>query len=445
MEPQAMNMDHHWLPFTNNKLFHAEPQIFARAQGVCYWTPDGREIMDGASGLFCCAAGHGRPEIAEAVHRQLLELDYTPHFQRAAPISFVLAEKLAGLLPKGLDRLFFASSGSEAVDSAMKICLAYHRAKGQPQRTRFVSRAWGYHGVNLGGTSLAGMVGNRREYGAITCDVVHMRHTWADERRFTRGQADEGADLADDLEALCQTYGADTIAAVFVEPIAGSVGTIVPPKGYLERLRAICDKHGILLVFDEVITGFGRTGEAFAAQEFGVTPDLMTMAKALTNGAIPMSAVAVKTEIQKAVIDSIQADRPELMHGYTYSAHPVACAAALAALEIYRSEGLFARGKALSQPFLDAVFGLRNLPQVFDLRGYGMLAGIQLTPGKAPGEKGSLVQRLLFDEGLHVKATGDALLFAPALVASEDEIGRMTDILRKVLGRSDLDALPAAA
>jgi len=440
MDQQPLNMDHHWLPFTNNKLFHAEPQLFAKASGVRYWTPEGREILDGASGLFCCAAGHGRREIAEAVHAQLLELDYSPHFQRAAPISFELAERLSGILPKGLDRVFFGSSGSEAVDTAMKICLAYHRAKGEAQRTRFVSRAWGYHGVNLGGTSLAGMVGNRREFSSVTCDVVHMRHTWSDEQRFTRGQPDDGAWLADDLEELCKTYGGETIAAVFVEPIAGSIGTIVPPKGYLQRLRTIADKHGILLVFDEVITGFGRTGAAFASQEFGVTPDVLTMAKALTNGAIPMSAVAVKTEIQQAVIGSIKADRPELMHGYTYSAHPVACAAALASLNIYRDDGLFARGQAMSDAFLDAVFSLRNLAQVHDLRGYGMISGIQLTPGKAPGEKGSLVQRLLFKEGLHVKATGDALIFAPALVTTEDEIGAMTDILRKVLGRSELMA-----
>ena len=440
MDQQPLNMDHHWLPFTNNKLFHAEPQLFAKASGVRYWTPEGREILDGASGLFCCAAGHGRREIAEAVHAQLLELDYSPHFQRAAPISFELAERLSGILPKGLDRVFFGSSGSEAVDTAMKICLAYHRAKGEAQRTRFVSRAWGYHGVNLGGTSLAGMVGNRREFSSVTCDVVHMRHTWSDEQRFTRGQPDDGAWLADDLEELCKTYGGETIAAVFVEPIAGSIGTIVPPKGYLQRLRTIADKHGILLVFDEVITGFGRTGAAFASQEFGVTPDVLTMAKALTNGAIPMSAVAVKTEIQQAVIGSIKADRPELMHGYTYSAHPVACAAALASLNIYRDDGLFARGQAMSDAFLDAVFSLRNLAQVHDLRGYGMISGIQLTPGKAPGEKGSLVQRLLFKEGLHVKATGDALIFAPALVTTEDEIGAMTDILRKVLGRGELMA-----
>jgi beta-alanine--pyruvate transaminase len=440
MDQQPLNMDHHWLPFTNNKLFHAEPQLFAKASGVRYWTPEGREILDGSSGLFCCAAGHGRREIAEAVHAQLLELDYSPHFQRAAPISFELAERLSGILPKGLDRVFFGSSGSEAVDTAMKICLAYYRAKGEAQRTRFVSRAWGYHGVNLGGTSLAGMVGNRREFSSVTCDVVHMRHTWSDEQRFTRGQPDDGAWLADDLEELCKTYGGETIAAVFVEPIAGSIGTIVPPKGYLQRLRAIADKHGILLVFDEVITGFGRTGAAFASQEFGVTPDVLTMAKALTNGAIPMSAVAVKTEIQQAVIDSIKADRPELMHGYTYSAHPVACAAALASLNIYRDDGLFARGQAMSDAFLDAVFSLRNLAQVHDLRGYGMISGIQLTPGKALGEKGSLVQRLLFKEGLHVKATGDALIFAPALVTTEDEIGAMTDILRKVLGRGELMA-----
>ncbi|PTW61075.1 beta-alanine--pyruvate transaminase [Breoghania corrubedonensis] len=437
MMHNSINMDHHWLPFTNNKLFHKEPQIFARAEGVRYWTPEGNEILDGASGLFCCPAGHGRREIADAVHAQLLELDYSPHFQRAAPVSFALAERLAAILPDGIDRVFFGSSGSEAVDSAMKIAIAYHRAKGDAQRTRFVSRSWAYHGVNLGGTSLAGMVGNRREYSGITCDVVHMRHTWNEDQRFTRGQPETGAELAEDLADLCRTYGGETIAAVFVEPIAGSIGTIVPPVGYLKRLREIADENGILLIFDEVITGFGRTGSAFASQEFAVTPDIITMAKALTNGSVPMSAVAVKTEIQQAVLDAITADRPELMHGYTYSAHPVACAAALATLDIYEKDGLFARSKALSQTFLDGVFGLRNLPQVADLRGYGMMSGIQLKPGSVPGEKGSIIQRLLFKEGLHLKATGDALIFAPAFVSSEKDIGRMLEVLQKVLGRAD--------
>ncbi len=438
MTHMPVNMKHHWLPFTNNKQFHQEPQMFQKAEGVRYWTPEGREVLDGSSGLFTCAAGHGRTEIAEAVYAQLKELDYTPHFQRAAPISFKLAEELSAILPEGLDRVFFGSSGSEAVDSAIKICLAYHKANGEPQRTRFVSRSWAYHGVNLGGTSLAGMVNNRRDFQGVTCDVVHMRHTWNEDQRFTKGQPDEGAHLADDLEEICKTYGGETIAAVFVEPIAGSIGTIVPPVGYLKRLREIADKYGILLVFDEVITGFGRTGSAFAAQEFSVTPDVMTMAKALTNGAIPMSAVAVRTGIHKTVIDSIQADRPELMHGYTYSAHPVACAAALATLGIYREEGLFARAKSLSPTFLEAVFGLRNLPHVSDLRGYGLMAGIQLTPGDAPGKKGSIVQRHLFNEGLHIKATGDALIFAPALTTPEDDLSKMVDLLQKVLGQADL-------
>lgn len=438
MTQMPINMDHHWMPFTNNRLFREEPQMFEKAQGVRYWTPEGREVLDGSSGLFTCAAGHGRKEIAEAVYKQLQDLDYTPHFQRAAPISFKLAEALSDILPEGLDRVFFGSSGSEAVDSAIKICLAYHKARGETQRTRFVSRSWAYHGVNLGGTSLAGMVGNRRDFSGVTCDVVHMRHTWNEDQRFTRGQPEEGAYLADDLEEICRTYGGETIAAVFVEPIAGSIGTIVPPVGYLQRLREIADRYGILLVFDEVITGFGRTGSAFAAQEFGVTPDVMTMAKALTNGAIPMSAVAVKTGIQKAVIESISADRPELMHGYTYSAHPVACAAALATLDIYKSEGLFDRAASFSGTFLDSVFSLRNLPHVADLRGYGMMSGIQLTPGAAPGAKGSIVQRRLFDEGLHVKATGDALIFAPALTTTEEDLSKMVDMLQKVLGRVEL-------
>ncbi|MCQ0988737.1 aminotransferase class III-fold pyridoxal phosphate-dependent enzyme [Jiella marina] len=439
MLTRSVNMSHHWLPFTNNRMFREMPQVFARAKGVHYFTPEGDDILDGSSGLFCCPAGHARQEIADAVSAQLMTLDYTPHFQRAAPVSFELAERLAAILPEGLDRVFFASSGSEAVDSAMKICLAYHRAKGEGQRTRFVSRNWSYHGVNLGGTSLAGMVNNRRDFSGVTADVVHMRHTWTEEQRFTPGQPETGAELADDLEEICKTYGAETIAGVFVEPIAGSIGTIVPPKGYLERLRAIADKYGILLVFDEVITGFGRTGSAFAAQEFKVTPDLVTMAKALTNGAVPMSAVATRTEIQDTVFAAAgDNDRPELFHGYTYSAHPVACAAALAALNIYRDEKLFERAKAFSPTFLGAVFGLRNLAQVVDLRGYGMMSGIQLKPGETPGQKGSLVQRALFDAGLHVKATGDAVIFAPAFVTSEDELGKMIDILRKVLGQADL-------
>ncbi|SON56818.1 Omega-amino acid-pyruvate aminotransferase [Hartmannibacter diazotrophicus] len=431
-----LNMDHHWLPFTNNRLFHEEPQMFERAEGRRYWTPEGQEILDGASGLFCCAAGHGRTEIAEAVYEQLKTLDYTPHFQRAAPISFKFAEKLAKILPEGLDRVFFGGSGSEAVDTAMKLCLAYHRAAGEGQRTRFVSRNWAYHGVNLGGTSLAGMVNNRRDFSGVTCDVVHMRHTWTEEQRYTRGQPETGADIADDLEELCRTYGGETIAAVFVEPIAGSVGTIVPPKGYLQKLRATCDKYGILLVFDEVITGFGRTGSAFASQEFGVTPDVMTMAKALTNGCVPMSAVATTSAIQDVVYKAANGDRPEFFHGYTYSAHPVACAAGIATLDIYERDGLFARAKAMSDTFLDAVFSLRNLPNVSDLRGYGMMSGIQLTPGAAPGAKGSWAQRELFKAGLHLKATGDALIFAPALTVTEEEIAAMTDILRSVLGRS---------
>ena len=412
--------------------------MFSRGEGVRYWTPEGRELLDGSSGLFCSAAGHGRREIADAVHQQLLTLDYAPHFQRAAPISFELATKLASLLPPGLDRIFFGSSGSEAVDSAMKICLAYHRARGQGGRTRFISRAWSYHGVNLGGTALAGMVNNRRDFAGVTCDVTHMRHTWTEDQRYVRGQPADGADLADELEEICRTYGPETIAAVFVEPIAGSIGVIVPPLGYLERLREITERHGILLVFDEVITGFGRTGSAFAAQTFDVVPDLITMAKALTNGCVPMSAVAVRTNIQTTVIDAATGDRPEFFHGYTYSAHPVACAAALATLRIYEDEDLFGRASRMSDAFLDAVFSLRNLPQIVDLRGQGMLAGIQLAPGAAPGLKGSVVQRALFAEGLHIKATGDALILAPALVANEDDIGRMIDLLRTVLGRGDL-------
>jgi len=433
------SLDYQWMPFTDNRDFRRAPQWFDRAEGLRYWTPDGRALLDGSAGLFCCAAGHARVEIAEAVYQQLLKLDYTPHFQRASPLSFELAQRLSALLPDGLNKLFFTNSGSESVDSAMKIALAYHRARGDGQRTRFVSREWAYHGVNFGGVALSGMMRNRQAFAAGGLPhVSHMRHTWHESQRYELGQPRSGGDLAEDLLRIIATHGADSIAACFVEPIAGSIGVIVPPVGYLQRLREICDQHGILLVFDEVITGFGRTGEAFAAQSMGVKPDIITMAKALTNGAIPMGAVAVDEAIYDTVVDAAKHKGPELFHGYTYSGHPAACAAALAALDIYEKEDLFAKGSALSPHFLAQLATLRGLPQVIDLRGYGMLSGIQLTPGAAPGAKGNAVQRALFDAGLHVKTTGDAIIFAPALVAGPADVDAMIEVLRAVLGREDL-------
>ncbi len=430
---QTAGLAQHWMPFTANRDFKAEPKIITRGEGVYFWNDAGEKLLDGVSGLFTTPAGHGRREIAEAVHRQLLELDYAPSFMRGHPKSFELAARVAELAPPGLDRIFFANSGSEAVDTAMKMCLAYHRARGEAQRTLFVSRERAYHGVNFGGVALSGMAKNRQTFSAGAPGVVHMRHTLLPESRFTRGQPDQGVALADDLERIAATFGGDSIAAVFVEPIAGSTGVLVPPKGYLDRLREICDHYGILLVFDEVICGFGRTGKAFAAQSFGVTPDLMTMAKAITNGAQPMGAIAAHRRVHDTIVDAAAAGGVEFFHGYTFSAHPAACAAALAALDIYRDEALFERAAQMSAYFLDSIFALADLPVVTDIRGYGMLAGIDLAPDRQPGQRGHEVQKRLFDAGLHLKVTGDALMLAPPFVVAGQHIDEMCDILRRTL------------
>jgi beta-alanine--pyruvate transaminase len=434
-EGAAFSLEHHWMPFTPNRDFKAEPKILARAEGVHYYDPAGRKLLDGSSGLFTTPAGHCRREIAEAVHRQLMELDYAPSFTRGHPKSFELAERVAELTPEGLDRIFFAGSGSEAVDTAMKLALAYHRANGQAQRTLFVSRERAYHGVNFGGVALSGLVNNRRTFGPGVAGVSHMRHTWLPENRFTKGQPEHGVELAEDLLRIAQMVGPENIAAVFVEPIAGSTGTLVPPKGYLERLRQICDQHGILLVFDEVITGFGRTGKAFGAQSFGVRPDLMTMAKALTNGAQPMGAVAARREIHDTLMAAAAEGMIEFFHGYTYSAHPAACAAGLATLDIYRDEQLFERAAQMSAYFLDQLFGLQDLPVVTDIRGYGMMAGIDFAPDGQPGRRGHQVQKALFDAGLHVKATGDAVIVAPAFVYQAEHVDQLCETMRQVLRR----------
>jgi len=435
MQYAANTLENHWLPFTSNRDFKQEPRLLVKGEGVYYWNHKGEKLLDGSSGLFCVAAGHARKEIAEAVHKQLLEMDYGPHFQVAHPSSFELARKVAALTPDGLDYVFFCNSGSESVDTAIKIALAYHRARNEGQRTRFVSRERAYHGVNIGGVSLAGMVRNRETFGAVMPGVVHMRHTWSPEARFTRGQPEKGAELADDLQRFVDLYGGSTIAACFVEPIAGSTGVLVPPKGYLDRLRKICDTHGILLVFDEVICGFGRTGKAFGAQSFGVTPDMITMAKALTNGAQPMGAVAVSDKIYGTIVDSAPDHAVELFHGYTYSAHPAACAAGIAALNIYEKEGLFQRAAEMSPYFLDAVYSLKGIPAVTDIRGYGMLAGIDLAMDGRPGARGYDATKRLFAAGLQVKFTGDAGIIAPPFVAEKSHIDQIVDILRKVFSQ----------
>jgi beta-alanine--pyruvate transaminase len=426
-------LESYWLPFTSNRLFKKEPRLLVRAEGMYFWDAAGARLLDGCSGLFCCALGHGRPEIGEAIARQYGQLDYGPAFQYSHPGAFELAGMLAAVTPGDLNRFFFVNSGSESVDTAMKIALLYHRSRGEGQRQRFVSRERGYHGVNFGGVSLAGLVKNREGFGPGLPGVVHMRHTWLEENRFVPGQAERGAERADDLQRLVDLYGGETIAACFVEPIAGSTGILVPPRGYLERLREICDRHGILLVFDEVITGFGRTGHPFGADAFGVLPDVLTVAKALTNGALPMGAVAVRDEIYESIISSAPEGEIELFHGYTYSAHPLACAAAIATQTIFRDEGTFERAAALAPYFLERVFDLEDLPVVRDIRGYGLLAGLDLAPAERWGERGFAVLQRLFAEGLVVRMTGDTLILAPALIAEREHVDRICQIVRNVL------------
>ena len=433
MQYTANTLENHWMPFTGNRDFKADPRLMVKGEGIYYWDHKGGKIIDGSSGLFCSAAGHCRPEIADAVSAQLRENDFTPPFQSGHPGSFELAAKVSSLMPDGINHVFFTNSGSESIDTALKIAMAYHRARGEGQRTRFVSRERAYHGVNIGGTSLGGMVKNRETFSGLMPSIVHMRHTWLEKNRFAKGQPEHGAELAEDLQRAVETYGGSTIAACFIEPIAGSTGVLVPPKGYLERLREICDTHGILLVFDEVICGFGRTGKAFAAQSFGVTPDIITMAKALTNGALPMGAVAVDDEIYDTVVNAAPENAVELFHGYTFSGHPTACAAGLAALEIYEKENLFERAAELSPYFLDQVYSLQDLNAVTDIRGYGLIAGFDVAMGDAPGQRGTQLQKDLFWSGLHVKFTGDTGIIAPPFIAEKEHIDQIVGILREKL------------
>ncbi|MEX2450599.1 MAG: aminotransferase class III-fold pyridoxal phosphate-dependent enzyme [Rhodospirillales bacterium] len=433
MELKANTLEPHWMPFTANRDFKADPRLIVKGEGIYFWNHKGERLIDGSSGLFCCAAGHGRKEIAEAVYKQLLEMDYTAPFQLGHPWAFELAGRVAQLTPGDLNHVFFGNSGSEAIDTALKIAMAYHRAKGESHRVRYVSRERAYHGVNIGGTSLSGLMKNREVFGQVMPGVAHMRHTWLAENRFVRGQPDTGAELAEDLQRLCELYGGHTISACFVEPIAGSTGILVPPKGYLERLREICDAHGILLVFDEVICGFGRTGKAFAAQSFDVLPDIMTLAKAITNGNQPMGAVAVRDPIYDAVVDAAPEAAIELFHGYTYSGHPAACAAGLATLDIFEKDKLFDKAAALSEPFLNAAFALRDIPLVTDIRGYGLIAGFDVAPGSMPGGRGIHVQKKLYNAGVHIKFTGDCGIVAPPFIATPADIEEIFGIIRDVL------------
>ena len=426
-------LENYWMPFTSNRDFKADPRLVVRGEGVYMYSQEGERILDGSSGLFCCAAGHSRPEIAEAVYAQLKEAAYVPPFQLSQPLAFELARRVSQLTPDGLDHIFFVNSGSEAVDTAMKVAYAYHYARGEGQRQRFVSRERAYHGVNMAGVSLSGMIKNRQVFGPGIPGVVHMRHTWLPENRFVKGQPETGIELADDLERIAMNYGPDTIAACVVEPVAGSTGCLVPPAGYLERLREICDCYGILLIFDEVICGFGRLGAPFGAQAFGVTPDVMTMAKALTNAAQPMGAVAVSDRVHSTIIESAPDNAVEFPHGYTYSAHPAACAAGLATLDIFENEKLVERASDLGPYFLGQVFALSDLSIITDIRGYGLFAGFDIAPDGGAGIRGLDFQKRLYRNGLHVKMTGDAGLLAPPLISEHRHVDQMCEILRQTL------------
>jgi len=430
-----IDMSHWWMPFTANRQFKAKPRMVAEAKGVFYKTPEGREILDATSGLWCVNAGHGRAEIAEAVGRQLLEMDFAPAFQFGHPLAFEFANRLIDIAPEGFDKVFFANSGSEAVDTALKIALAYHRARGESQRTRLIGRERGYHGVGFGGISVGGMVNNRKAYSAaLLPGVDHLVHTHdLEHNAFSRGQPAWGAHLADSLESIVALHGAETIAAVIVEPVAGSTGVLIPPKGYLDRLRAICDKYGILLIFDEVITGFGRLGTPFAVDRFGVKPDLFTTAKGITNAAIPMGAVFATAKVHDAFMSGPE-QMIELFHGYTYSGHPAACAAGLATLDIYAKENLLTRASTLEKQWEDAMHSLRDLPNVIDIRNIGLVGAIELAPrAGAPGARAYEAMVSAFEAGMMIRCTGDIIAMSPPLVIEPAHIERVVTTLRTVL------------
>jgi beta-alanine--pyruvate transaminase len=428
------DLDAFWMPFTWNRYFKEHPKMLVRAEGMHYTSKDGRQIIDATAGLWCVNAGHARPRIVEAVREQVGVMDYGPSFQLGNPLTFELASRVLGLLPDDFGQVFFCNSGSEAVDSALKIAIAYHRARGEGTRTRLIGRERGYHGVGFGGISVGGIVKNRMYFGSLLNGVDHLPHTHNLEKNaFTRGEPEWGAHLADDLERLVALHDASTIAAVIVEPVAGSTGVLIPPKGYLQRLREICDKHGILLIFDEVITGFGRLGASFATEYFGVTPDIITVAKGITNGTVPMGAVITKKEIYEAFMAAGEASI-ELFHGYTYSGHPIAAAAGLATLETYREEGLFARGAELAPYWEDAVHNLKDLPGVIDLRNLGLVAGIELEPraGK-PGAKAFDIFTRCFDKGVLIRVTADIIALSPPLIVEKPHIDQIFDTLAETI------------
>jgi len=438
IDAQPNDLSNFWVPFTSNRAFKKAPRLLVSAKGMYYKSHDGRDILDGSAGLWCVNVGHGRSKVVEAIKAQADTLEYAPPFQFGQPLAFELAQRLSAITPEGMDRIFFTNSGSESVDTALKIALAYHRVRGDGARTRLIGRERGYHGVGFGGISVGGIVANRKFFGPLMNGVDHLPHTYNREQQaFSRGQPEWGAHLADALEDIVTLHDPSTIAAVIVEPMAGSTGVLMPPKGYLERLREITERHGILLIFDEVITGFGRLGASFAAEHFGVKPDLITMAKGLTSGYVPMGAVACRNEIYQAFMEGMP-DGIELFHGYTYSAHPLACAASTAVLEIYEEEDLFNRAAELAPHWENAVHGLKGLPHVVDLRNMGLVGAIEMEPREgAPGARGTDAMIKAYEAGLMVRVTGDIIALSPPLIVEQDEIDRMFTILADVLKRID--------
>jgi beta-alanine--pyruvate transaminase len=423
-----------FMPFSMNRQFKKHPRLLARAEGMYYYTPEGRKILDGTAGLWCVNAGHCRKKIVDAVARGVATLDFAPPFNMGHPLAFEFAERIAPLLPKGITRMLFTNSGSESVDTALKLALAYHRARGEGHRVRLIGREKGYHGANFGGTAVGGIVGNRKIFGALVAGVDHIRHTHDPARNaFSRGQPKHGAELAEDLERLCQLHDPSTIAALIVEPVACSAGVFVPPQGYLEKLREICDRHGILLIFDEVINAWGRLGKPFAADYFGVIPDLITTAKGITNGTVPMGAVFMKEDLYQAFMSGPE-NSIEMPHGYTYSAHPVACAAGLGTMEVYEEEGLLTRVGELAQYWEDAAHALKDCPNVIDIRNLGLIAAVELAPRPgAVGARGFEAHLKAFEKGAYIRTTGDILAFAPPLIIQKSEIDQLFGIARNVL------------
>ena len=431
---ENLNLDNYWLPFTPNKKFKSNPRLLTSAKGMFYKSDDGREVLDGIAGLWCTNAGHCHPKIVAAVQNQAAELDYATAFNMSHPKAFELAEKVSSLTPKGLDRIFYGNSGSEAVETAMKVALAYHASKGDGQKTKFIGREKGYHGVNFGGVSVGGLTPNRKSFGPLLPGIDHMPHTWDIEHMaFSKGQPEWGLHLADELEKILIPQDPSTVAAVIIEPVTGSGGVIVPPVGYLERIREICTKHNVLLIFDEVITGFGRLGCCFAANRFDVRPDMITMAKGLTSAMIPMSAVAFDNSIYDQLMEGPEA-MIELFHGYTYSGHPVACAAGIAALDVYEEEGLFDRAKEMEPHFQEAIHSLKGLNQVIDIRNIGLMGAIHFGSNGLPAtEFAAKVFQHCYDNNVLVRYSGEFLVLSPSLIVEKEHLDMIADALKAAI------------